>query len=151
MKGIEPDPQTTLTVYEGLKAIDRTCCNACAVHAEAVRVGAYPAEFLDELVDLGIDPLRPVEVWGVPESGFINGWFLFVGRVPKEWAGDGATAYESLGEGFRFWATGQLTMAPPPGLDGLPLAEVEFVWQDSEVLKRLNDVVWPDDKKARSV
>ena len=142
IKGLEVDVQATRKAYEVLSEVDVSCCNACAVHVEAVKTGAFPPSFIEELERAGIDPLRPLEVWGAPDGGFLNGWFLFVGSVQEEWTGDGEGAFQSPVEGFKFWATGQLSMRPPPELEGRQLAQIEFLWENSPVLKRLDALVW---------
>ena len=151
LKAFRSDRERTRALQELTEPVDPTCCNACAVHVHAVRSSAFPEGFLEALTEAGVDPLRPREVWGAPDGGFMNGWFLAAGEVAGDnvWAQHGDREFLDVGNGFQIWVGRHITMRPPEvDLDGL--VEIEFVWE-SEQLKELEKVAWPESSGTRGV
>lgn len=122
---------------------ERTCCPLCATFMAAVERPVLPGALLTFLRAVGADPLRPQEVWGATDGGFMNGWWVIGGTLVS--GPDGADldhgAVEPL-PGLHIWVTPRLAMRRPEGLEGAALLQVEFLWNDDAV-KELDRTVWP--------
>jgi hypothetical protein len=140
---IEVDPVATAAAYVQLAAPDPTCCNACATFREVVRRDLLPSEIVRFLSCAGADPTKVQEVWGAPDGGFLNGWWVVVGRLPDgEWDGGAEQAFVEPVPGLKCWVTGQPSMLPPAALEGRPLVQLEFEWLDPR-LAGVEGEVWP--------
>ncbi len=135
---VEVDPEATRAAYAQLDAPDPLCCNACAAFHETLRREHVPGAVIDFLLRAGADPVKVQEVWGAPDGGFLNGWWVVVGRMADaEWDGSGDRAFVEPAPGFKCWITGEPSVRPPTALDGMPLLQLEFEWLDEQLLPRL--------------
>jgi hypothetical protein len=140
---VEIDPVATAAAYSQFTAPDPTCCNACATFREIVRRGLLPPETVRFLESAGADAMKVQEVWGAPDGGFLNGWWIVVGRLPDgEWDGGADRACVEPVPGFKCWVTGEPSMLPPAALHGQPLVQLEFEWLDPR-LAEIEREVWP--------
>ena len=130
---------------------ERSCCPVCAIFVEAVERPVLPAVLLDFLRAAGANPLNPQEVWGAPEGGFLNGWWVIGGVLVSgpEAASEGSHFAEPL-PGLHVWATHTRSMRRPDGLEHADLLQVEFLWNDVAVTE-LDREAWPTrDCSARN-
>ena len=127
---IEFDFGATANGYRHLEIPNARCCSACAAFTEIVQRKALPPDLTTALRRLGIDPAKPQEVYGVPEAGYLAGWWLFVGKLHTIWAGEAAGAFEEISPGLRCWVTDRLVVHSWQDVtQKTALVQVEFDWQ----------------------
>ena len=120
------DRTATIDAYARIeRGGSATCsCNGSR-NFVAARDNVYPSEFIALLNTLGIDSRKDGEVYHnaqrSPDRHDYGGWFRFVGTLEKT----GDFPVVSMGQGFSAWLRKKAAPALP-GLDGLPLLEVEF-------------------------
>jgi hypothetical protein len=140
---ITPDTASTIAAYAAAPALDRNCCNACATWLQAVTDHALPTPILDFMTAVGISPDKPFEVWGVPDGGFLAGWFLLVGTHDSPpWNGEGRDAVAEPTPGFRCWLNKGPHTSPGVAFAGKPLVEFEFEWESRDVIQPLERKAW---------
>ena len=126
--------------YAKLRTPDPACCLACASWVRAVEMSMVPSEFAELLVRAGADVGKPLEVWGEPQEGFLEGFFVVAGRLAgAPWAGQGKGAFREPLPGFKYYVTEHVTMNDPV-FDGIPSVQIEFTWQGGQV-KELGKLV----------
>lgn len=141
---VDLEPGPTAKAFAGVQPLDPSCCNACATWLKAVERGALPVPVVELLGRAGVDLRKPHEMWGAPEAGFLEGWFVAAGTVrTPPWAGDAADAYVEPAPGFRCWITPTISAEPAPSFAGLSLFQFAFTWQDNQVLPELERLAWP--------
>ena len=133
---VEVDPEATRAAYEQFESPDPRCCNACAAFLEAARRQSLPVALTDFLTQAGAAPEKIQEVWGAPDGGFLNGWWVVVGRLPDAaWDGEGETAYVEAAPGFKCWVTDKPSMGAPEAMEGHPILQLEFEWNDERLVE----------------
>jgi hypothetical protein len=141
---IEFDREATTISYGDISGPDVGCCEACATFAEMIRLNALPSGLVDPLRRLGIDPSKPQEVYGVPETGLIAGWWLFVGTIRTVWAGAAQGAFHEPSPGLHCWITDRLVVRSWPNeSQTIQLVQIEFEWESHEVTRFARPVVAP--------
>lgn len=146
---VEVDVEANRLIYELLPPPDPNCCNACATYLHAVSGSALPSEFVRFVKDAGADPLKPQEVWGAPDGGFLQGWFFVAGRlVAGHWQGTGENAAVTLDSAFSFYLTDQPSPSPPKQFGDAAVIQIEFTWT-TEDLRRLEKEAWPPSEPHR--
>lgn len=142
---LRADPAVTASFQEVSYFLPtRGCCPACETLIEATERPVLPRALLEFLRTAGADPLRPQEVWGATDSGFLNAWWVIGGRIvqgPLD-ADDQAGYVEPL-PGLRVWATPRLAMIRPEGFRDSELVQIEFLWNDQAVVE-LDHLVWSE-------
>ena len=127
------DDVATREAYSKLASPDPKCCLACASFLEAVERSMLPDDFVDLLVKAGVDVRKPLEVWGEPEEGFLQGFYNLVGRLAgRPWAGESDGAFEEPRPGFTYYVTEHISMNDP-AFTGRSLLQIEFTWQGDDV------------------
>jgi len=120
------DRTATIAAYARIErgGSDTCSCNGCR-NFVAARDKVYPSEFIALLSSLGIDSRKDGEVYHnaqlSPGRHDYGGWFHFVGILQKT----GDFPVVPMGPGFSAWLRNK-TAPALPGLDGMPLVEVEF-------------------------
>lgn len=132
---LEIEPDLTRAAYASLPELDPSCCDACKTFFNLVTSNLLPPTLTEFLRTAGADPVKPQEVFGAAESGFLNAWWLFVGSViDGEWAGSGVNAYVELSPTAKCWITGIPNAAQPDVFAARPTCQLELVWQDDRQL-----------------
>lgn len=115
--------------------LDPACCPECAVFVASVGKSASLAPLEALLRRLGLDPMRPVEVWGAADGGFLEGWWSFSAQLT---APDSATAFESsveLSPGLAAWLAIDKSAAQL-AVDGDTALTLTFHWASSEITEK---------------
>jgi len=138
---LHSDVEATRAAYRTSTVVDPHCCNACATFTLALESGALPASFLTTLRALGIDPSKPAEAWGAPDSGFLQIWWPFIGtlRPQENHEGEGSMA---LAEGQSCRVTHHYPHPSWPVSDGQEVPALELTWS-SDDLRQLETKAWP--------
>jgi hypothetical protein len=143
---LEVEPNVTREAYTVLAEPDPSCCDACATFRSIVKRQFLPPRLQQFLLAVGADPAKPAEVFGAPESGFINAWWFFVGRVlDGEWAGGGANAYVELSPDAKCWVTGAPSATPPIAFGSHPVCQIEVVWDNASLVAENRRDIADDD------
>lgn len=86
----------------------------------------------------GIDPTKPMEIWGAPDSGFLAAWWVCIGTAPDSIA----TQIHEPVPGLGWWVTTDISMRPGPEFGEAPLLQVELEW-DGQGLVAMERAIWP--------
>ena len=138
---LQSDVEATRAAYSTYNGLDPRCCNACATFTLALEIGALPVSLLDALRALGVDPSKPSEAWGAPDSGFLQIWWPFIGiLIPQE---DGQQSESlALAEGQSCRVTHHYPHPDWPVSQGLEVPAFELTWTSDE-LRELETKAWP--------
>lgn len=140
---VEFDAAAASATYAHLSGPDASCCNSCASFGEVMRADVLPAEVTAFLQRVGVDPAKPQEVWGAPDSGFLAGWWIIVGQLPEgPWDGGPRGANFEPSPGFQCWLTDHVIRQSWPNTPDAPLLQLEFSWE-SPLLVELEQTAWP--------
>lgn len=145
------DPDATRRGYAALAALDSRCCTACAAFLRAVEQQQLPERFASLLSCAGADPARPQGIWGVPEEGFLNGFFLLAAeRTARARVGSDIDAFEELAPGFTVRITATDCAEGVTAFEDVPLLQLEFAWEGDDV-RRLYGAVRPSGSAPPAV
>jgi hypothetical protein len=135
------DPSATTAAYQPVKALDASCCNACATWLRALVTHQIPPSVVQFIEAAGIDPRKPYTLYGAPEDGSLFGFFLFRAQMlSPQWDGSSEAAMAEPQPGFRCWLA-RSTVVPPPSFKGLGLVQLEFQWESPQVAA-IERVAW---------
>lgn len=138
--GVQVDRVATVAAYQSSPTPDPKCCNACATFVLAANRGALPRPVLALLEELGVDVAKPMEAWGIPESGLLQIWWPFIAKVQPRPSDRRVLIAEKSLE-CRITADyphPDWSLAP-----GFEMPAVELTWT-SEVIKDLEREAWPE-------
>ncbi len=139
---VEFDHATTASSYAAAEPLDPGCCNACATFVEASRRGDLPASVVAFLRRVGADPAKAREVWGVPDGGFLAGWWSFAGRlVDAAWDGGAEGAYVEPTPGFRCYLVPAPSGRRDQAFGDVEQVQLEFEWEHPHLVE-LEQVAW---------
>ena len=120
------DREATFAAYarSGDGGVDTCECAFCR-NFRMVRSTVFPDAFLRLLDELGIDPVKDVEVWecrgDTPGMHLYGGWYHFVGALETS----SEVSPERFGEGFEVKLSSARTMRSDV-FDGLDTVELSF-------------------------
>lgn len=126
------DPALIRQRSEQQRQLDSSCCAECAVFAASVGHSASLAPLEALLRCLGLDPMRPDELWGAADGGFLEGWWSFSAQLTGS---DTATAFESsveLSPGLSAWLSTEQAPAQL-ALDRETELTLAFHWTSTEI------------------
>ncbi len=131
------DREATLALYRQtimVPGADRCSCIGCKNFATQ-RGKVFPEEFLQFLIELGVDPLKEWEAFDYDfdpkkpgKHALYGGWFLFVGELVEGFDKRPEPAHQ----GFTHWFTTSFPAGTLP--TGLKLCAVEFLGEIPWVL-----------------
>ena len=128
------DRAANIAAYAQLAAPDPNCCLACASFVEAVDRSLLPSAFVSLLDTAGVDVRKPLEVWGEPEEGFLQGFYAVCGvLIGPPWSGQAEGAFHEPVDGFKYYMTEHVTMNDR-AFDGMDVFQIEFTWEGEGVV-----------------
>jgi hypothetical protein len=136
------DITATRALYEAATGPDPACCNACATFLLMVERGVLPENLVRFMAETGIEPSRPVEVWGAPEGGFLQVWWEFVGEVQGHRADDDDCSYE-VEPGIRCAVTTNHPRSDWAVARKLALPALEITWEHDRI-RYIEGEAWPE-------